>query len=312
MKIKLNAIKDEKFYESGFSRTVSLTGVILSSNLIFTLICIDYSIARLNLNIEQGVLVFFFNEVCWSITGLWTVCMVPFAVFSKRMFGNNDSVVPSIRGPFVFWIAYALMVIIGLIYLGSFIFNGIYMHPRNYLLISNVYWVNILWNAIAKKTISDSPLSIWFNGVFLGLYPMTFLGPSMWIDGFDAQWLFTFVMLQTTILFVITLQLRFGSRFFLPSRFRTTIYDRFRWSLRDSKVLENDDECNLCMNALYEPALEYSDSVNTSVYHSVEQETYYVLPWNHKFHPTCILKRLDVELKCPKWSKAVPENRFLD
>ena len=64
MKIKLNAIKDEKFYESGFSRTVSLTGVILSSNLIFTLICIDYSIARLNLNIEQGVLVFFFNEVC--------------------------------------------------------------------------------------------------------------------------------------------------------------------------------------------------------------------------------------------------------
>ena len=100
----------------------------------------------------------------------------------------------------------------------------------------------------------------------------------MWIDGFDAQWLFTFVMLQTTILFVITLQLRFGSRFFLPPRFRTTVYDRFRWSLRDSKVLENDDECNLCMNALYEPALEYSDSVNTSVYHSVEQETYYVLP----------------------------------
>lgn len=164
------------------------------------------------MDVEQGMLLFFINEVSLSITGILTVCWVPFVIFSKHLLSESESMIPSAKGPLIFCTTYIIVIVTSVIFMTSVVFNEIILNATNYMLICNVYWVNIIFNVVARRTFSDSPLSIFINGLFLTMYPMTKLGPHLWYDGFN----FNFVFLMTITLFlqvsVLTMQLRFGSR----------------------------------------------------------------------------------------------------
>jgi hypothetical protein len=134
-----------------------------------------------------------------------------------------------------------IVIVSAVMYMTTAVFTDIILNSTNYLLICNVYWINIVCNAIARRTFSDNPLSIFINGLFLSIYPMTKLGPHIWYNGFDYNFIFT----VTTTLFmqvsVLIMQLRYGSRSILPVGCRRTVYDKYKRMLNDNNVTEFDD-----------------------------------------------------------------------
>ena len=183
-------------------------------------------------------------------------------------------------GPILCYIAYwVISLVIVIFFIGDVMLYRVYFSPVGYLLFSNVYFINIVCNVLGKRTISDHPASMCINVFFIGYFPFTHYGPTLWVDGFNTTWVVWFLILQGIQIGVISCQFMFGSRFFLPKRCRSRTYDKFRKVLAGGdNEASNTEQCNLCMNALSEPELEYADSDQNYTYEQFDRGTYFELP----------------------------------
>ena len=75
---------------------------------------------------------------------------------------------------------------------------------------------------------------------------MTPFTPSFWVDGYGLDLTAKMAVAHSVPIFILFLQKKYGSRFFLPNRFRSMVFDQFLKSVddaHDSKALE--EECKM-------------------------------------------------------------------
>ena len=111
---------------------------------------------------------------------------------------------------------------------------------------------------------------------------------------------------------MLSLQLKYGTLFFLPGKWRKKSYDKYIKYLKDEHDESGGYYWNLCTNALRDPELNYNEQHHTFSYYKFERLAYFELPCSHKFHPNWILLKLKEKLSCPVWDIGIPKNVYLD
>ena len=108
-----------------------------------------------------------------------------------------------------------------------------------YFMLGNIYIIPIVISAAGQVTVNDHYLTILLNGVYFGLFPLTKIGPSFWMDEYTVTWFCSFMLTQIMYTIIVGLQQTKGSRFFCPSRYRRNTYLRFKHDLDTSPLDES-------------------------------------------------------------------------
>ena len=87
------------------------------------------------------------------------------------------------------------------------------------------------------------------------------------------------------------IQHKYGSWFFMPQRYRKRAYDSFRKSITNIQQ-QHILYCDICLNLLSQPELEYSDLSKNYKWKKFNIGVYFQMNCKHKFHPNCILKNV--------------------
>ena len=113
------------------------------------------------------------------------------------------------------------------------------------------------------------------------------------------------------ILFILLLQKKYGSLFFLPSWLRAMKYDRMVRSIREMSTEEIEKPWQLWLNPLRQVELYYSNNW-TKITKSSNTLEFYETKWGHVYHQNCLLMSLEIFSNCPHWSSKIPKNGFDD
>mmetsp|Transcript_18854 Transcript_18854/g.21068 ORF Transcript_18854/g.21068 Transcript_18854/m.21068 type:complete len:121 (-) Transcript_18854:232-594(-) len=118
------------------------------------------------------------------------------------------------------------------------------MTPYAYYFFTNIYAVSILTNFIGRKTVCAFTPSMILNSVFIGLYPYSNFGPTLWVDGFNTFWLILYFISQAILISTLHFQYYKGSWFFMPSSMRPKKFDAFLRKMRhNSPEVLNKESC---------------------------------------------------------------------
>ncbi|KAJ3446552.1 dsc e3 ubiquitin ligase complex subunit [Anaeramoeba flamelloides] len=159
-----------------------------------------------------------------------------------------------------------------------------------FLLALYLFWVpQIVLNAKldSKKTIHNQFL---FGMTIARLaMPLYFLFYSGNIFHAQPQPKFGIILMLMVSLqvFIICLQNKFGSRFFIPQFFLPKKYD-YSHPINDRDP-ESDNTCVICMFEI-----------------DVENQEYMITPCNHLFHKNCLNHWLEIKLVCPTCRTVIP------
>ena len=168
----------------------SLTGFFITINAINSYIVYINLIALINLSMVHDVLVFVLIIICFCIYVITYPGGIP-------TFLQGDKVGNDFRGrdgPVLCYIAYwVISLVLVIFFLGDVMLYRVYFSPTGYLFLTNVYFINIVCNVIGKRTISDHPASMLINAFFIGYFPFTHYGPTLWVDGFNTTWVIWFL-----------------------------------------------------------------------------------------------------------------------
>lgn len=225
---------------------------------------------------------------------------IPFATNFKYQFY-------AILAHILIWLAYFPLVVF---VLGSFMFNYIWMKPWIYLLFANIGILNICTNILFAKTTNQNPVTTILLSIFIGAIPFTKFGPGLWISGYDLTWVIAYAITQAIIVIIQTLQILFGSRFFLPLRFRVMEFDKYQEHISQSLSINSVGSCNFWTNDLSEPELEYPSS--NPMFKRYNSNIYLQPDWGHKFHPNWLMKATKGTGRWPTCGADVGENRICD
>mmetsp|Transcript_28517 Transcript_28517/g.25244 ORF Transcript_28517/g.25244 Transcript_28517/m.25244 type:complete len:141 (+) Transcript_28517:228-650(+) len=136
------------------------------------------------------------------------------------------------------------------------------------------------------------------NSIYIGYFPYSGYSPKLWIDGYTNNLLLVYVVIQILFISILTFQYFKGSRFMFPQKYRTMVYDQYKCRIKNI-LKEKEEICNLCLNTLIEPELEYRDIDQNYKYIRFDEGVYYKIPCQHQFHPNCLLKSIKDKLECP-------------
>ena len=104
------------------------------------------------------------------------------------------------------------------------------------------------------------------------------------VDGFDITWAIKFMLFNIMYAGILYLQLQYGSRFFLPNRYRKKVYDGYMHSLLELPEY-SQTYCDLCLNSLEDEEMEYTDINQNYSYKRYSKHVFFKLDCNHVFHP---------------------------
>ena len=117
--------------------------------------------------------------------------------------------------------------------------------------------------------------------------------------------------MHTFLIALVQWQKRYGSRFFLPHRFRKYKHDYLRYiedeCLPVDIMSEDVSFCELCLGYLNTPGMLDQESGNKE-YNRLKQKIglYVETPCMHKFHYSCLYTYLITHVSCPKCSRNIP------
>mmetsp|Transcript_20553 Transcript_20553/g.22911 ORF Transcript_20553/g.22911 Transcript_20553/m.22911 type:complete len:234 (+) Transcript_20553:104-805(+) len=199
------------------------------------------------------------------------------------------------------------------LFVDCWMIQNILMTPSVYYIPTIANAINIIVNIIAKSALTQNIPSMILNSIFIGLFPFTKMGTILFAEGFDNNWLIKYAAINAIVIAILFIQDRFGSRFFLPSCLRTRVYNKFLKNLKhNSPEVVHTQQCELCLNDLADPGLEYSDADKSYTYKRFEPSQFMVAPCGHKFHPNCLLKLSQKDGKCLICYEALPADYYDD
>lgn len=205
---------------------ISHVGFFIMINMTYSYIIYSIFYAMFNLITGKGIVIFLMCIFSLIYFGGIYVAFLPIILHGEKL--NRGDYKPedvTLTAYITIWIVYPTLV---LIFLGRYLIYYLYFSPFMYMFMYNApYVINIITNAIGKRTISDFPLSIFINAFYAAYYPFSYYGPSWWVEEYNFQWFMKFMVIQGIIIVLITCQILFGSRFMLPKRFRTKVYDKY-------------------------------------------------------------------------------------
>ncbi|CAI2359905.1 unnamed protein product [Moneuplotes crassus] len=163
--------------------------------------------------------------------------------------------------------------------------------------------INFISNCVSKAKLHDKflHLAVVF---YITVFQFT---PYGTLDSFgdDFWFIMLFFVSQVVFLCLIQLQKKFDWTFTFPDKLKCRNYNQFKRKVQVTMSEEDIAEtCSLCMNKLTEPEVEYQDGKKAFSFGRInDQNTFYQLDCNHKFHPNCVLKPLKELQRCPHCKK---------
>ena len=288
----------------------------------------------------------------------------PFSKFSEekiKMMGNlkfskNDECV------FAFFSVYILLIFIFIIFQRLmliqkeeinawvkfiklfFLLNLFWLIFRDYALMviiklgmpSCLFLMNIVWNIISKKVVTD----IWW--AFLIKFLLTLSTPIISINSYSWQWSNTkdslkyfpyfrinmialkenefeklwiqnqqTIFLQIILICILLLQRTNGSLFFLPSWFRTKVYENMARDIRRMSQTEVERTWNFCTNTLWQSELIYSDNCG-GMQNGDQTKVIIETKWGFIYHQKWFNKYIVIFSNCHHWGCVIPKDGWDD
>ena len=174
-------------------------------------LCIFIMVGILNIKIDTD----FFIFIAFMFLAMgWIAVVWLYPIFASGEDRNGEPDI-NVRYFALHIVFYIIMIPLVCTVLAPFLLYQVYMGPKMYFLLGNMYIIPIIWSIIAKKTLNDSFITILMNGLYFGLFPMMRWGPGFWIDGFDMTWFKLFILTQLMYATFVCFQQIKGPRFFL-------------------------------------------------------------------------------------------------
>ena len=131
---------------------------------------------------------------------------------------------PSFVAYIVVWV---ILLICNVVFLYNLYFKYVILQPIVYMALSNVWIVNLVLNILLETHfVLPVPLMLTTSMIILGFAYSPFV-PSDWVEGYATTLVAKTFLVHLWAIFVLWLQKRHGSLFFLPRRFRTRVFDYF-------------------------------------------------------------------------------------
>ena len=277
-------------YYLNFTRLSIVSYLISSSMLNSYHLYIMISIWFLNIDYRDFYLtLFFFIVFCILLST--AVLYSPYSIYGDA---ENDALwrsKPHLTILIMYFGFYIITIPLACTVFAPFILYNVYMCPKMYFLLGNVYIFPIALNAIGRFALNDYFLGVLSNGIFFGWFPFSIYGPGFWIDGFDLKWFCLFMLSQIFYAVITELQQFKGSRFFCPNKCRRHHYLKFRYNL-GTDPLDELAFWNLCLNCIYDVELEYKDANKNYRYIDFGSNCYLKLECGHIFHPNWLIRNV--------------------
>lgn len=125
--------------------------------------------------------------------------------------------------------------------------NYAMMNENLYLGLSNVWVTNILLNLTFRSRSGLNVIPSLAFSFLLCVFPSLHIIDTKFWDPFSFSFYMKFILLHCVQIVILTLQKRFGSYFFLPSRWRRRVYDKFVKSINGVDIIRHNQEilCSL-------------------------------------------------------------------
>mmetsp|Transcript_7884 Transcript_7884/g.6973 ORF Transcript_7884/g.6973 Transcript_7884/m.6973 type:complete len:136 (-) Transcript_7884:59-466(-) len=133
-------------------------------------------------------------------------------------------------------------------------------------------------NFCSSKAICENPWVSFFYFIFIAYLPYSHFGPGQWTDAYTSFILFLYLFIAIVLLVILQLQLLIHPRFILYLFTNNYTYDKYLCKIElKNMATEQKQDCNLCLNLLEDPQLEYEDSDPSFKYRKFDKEKYYRL-----------------------------------
>lgn len=238
------------------------------------------------------------NKVFWGLL-FYVYCLSIFLVFERFITFKLVEL--------YFWVWSLAVLLLFIIYSKAFGFQLI-SGFSNYSFMSNVWVISIICNIISKRTVWDSLWLMIAKAFLIGITPYSYLKVNSLGSGFWRSEIIEFLALQSVLICILYFQTTHGSRFFLPDKYRSKIYESY---VRNMATTDTDLSrlWDFWMMSLCEPELKQDCG---SLEEPRPRYEYYQTEWGHVFHSACFHNKVKQVLLCPKWEENVPENNWDD
>ena len=265
---------------------------ICNQSLIDAIICVSQLFLSASLPKTYIVVVFGLKLFLFSIFETKLVI----SIYQARSLGESDSLtsVQDLRRTLAtFHLRFYAVLFLIVIVISLF-------HRYLWLLVFLIYSYNvpqIVLNIIRGTRNSQHPayyIGMWISRLFIPLYficcPDNFviilLEEKSFIN-FNASMLFVFW--GTLQVFVLFMQDKFGSRFFLPRSMFPISYDYYRVIPVKDEEISTQLECVICYNII-----------------EARKNDYMIAPCDHIFHKACLQQWMNVKLECAICREKLP------
>ena len=169
-----------------------------------------------------------------------------------------------------------------------------------YALFTNIwlikFGINFLWKwRISQYWIFCIPISI-----IICCFQLQIFNVHASETHFNIYYVAFLLIFHLIFIALVEIQQNKGSRFLLPDHMRTRVYEKL---IKSIDTRENDENlmCQIWMNPVDQPELEYSDNSPNYKWIRLPIGAYIQIEWNHIFHPNCILKSIKLNNSWPVW-----------
>ena len=249
------------------------------------------------------------ERILWTIlSGSYCVIKLLFASIElTKLFGRTQllkGIVPLVC--FILHLAWSILFVYNLYFI------YVIQQAVVYVVLNNVWALNLILN-IAFQTwfILSEWLMVTYSSILciVSYFIFTLSNPT---NGYNLSLLYITIIVNLSAIMILEIQEQLGSRFFLPRKYRKRLFDHFIKRLDMNNPQASSEYWRICMNSLDEPELEYSDSDPSYKWTQFEIGVYFESPWEHRFHPNWLYKRLRESHLCPVCDFMIPEDRYID
>ena len=114
------------------------------------------------------------------------------------------------------------------------------------------------------------------------------------------------ILIQIFLIFILLLQKKYGSLFFLPSWFRIKIYENMERDLRKMPQTEIERAWMFWTNLLWEEELSYAKDWE-KVLNEISFKVFYETKWGYVYHQKWFYESLINYQNCPHWDCSTNE-----
>ena len=202
--------------------------------------------------------------------------------------------------------------------------------------INLLFIMNISWNIISKKTVTEDLLTVTLKFILYAISPTILIKnnyykwleirdlitclPSLRVDVSNMK-SYNFydsikinqqrLIIQIVMILILFLQKKYGSLFFLPSWFRTKIYESMAKDIRQFSQTEIEKSWTFWTNLLWQRELIYSDDSDQDL-NTTNSRVLYETKWGLIYHHRCFFKSLTGFPNCPHWGYTIPKDEWDD